>query len=164
MLSVVQAPLRMVAHTGFVIGSLTGLRLEWKSPPRAAGAVRWRDTTARFGPYSLLALSAVVLLLTTREGGLQLPSYLLPVLLPLLFAVPFAVLTGDPRVGVALQRMGLLGGRTKDGWRTSRQPGPAPWAARNVTFARRPVAAGCRRSGRGAPWPPTPASRRCSSR
>jgi membrane glycosyltransferase len=107
-LSVIQAPLRMVAHTGFVIAALTGLRLEWKSPPRNAGAVRWGDTAARFGPYSLLALSAL-LLLAARSGDARLPTHLLPVLLPLLLAVPFAVLTGDPRAGTVLQRLGLLG-------------------------------------------------------
>ena len=107
-ISVMQAPLRMLAHTGFVIAALTGLRLEWKSPPRAAGAVRWGDTAAHFGPYSLLALSAL-LLLAARDGDARLPTHLLAVLLPLLLAVPFAVLTGDPRAGAALQRLRLLG-------------------------------------------------------
>ena len=34
LLSSLQAPLRMLAHCIYVLGALTGLRLEWKSPPR----------------------------------------------------------------------------------------------------------------------------------
>ena len=33
------APLRMVAHTLFVVGAMTGWKLEWKSPPREANDV-----------------------------------------------------------------------------------------------------------------------------
>jgi len=40
-LSTLQAPLRMLAHSMFVLSALTGLKLEWKSPPRAAEAPGW---------------------------------------------------------------------------------------------------------------------------
>ncbi len=43
LLSALQAPLRMLAHSIFVLAALTGLRLDWKSPSRDAAAVAWRD-------------------------------------------------------------------------------------------------------------------------
>ncbi|MEO7938305.1 MAG: glucans biosynthesis glucosyltransferase MdoH, partial [Burkholderiaceae bacterium] len=40
-LSALQAPVRMLAHTVFVFSALTGLRLEWRSPPRQTQSVGW---------------------------------------------------------------------------------------------------------------------------
>ncbi|MCV4656177.1 hypothetical protein OFM13_33085, partial [Escherichia coli] len=40
-LSMLQAPVRMVAHTLFVLGPLTGVRIDWKSPPREAESIGW---------------------------------------------------------------------------------------------------------------------------
>ncbi|HYN61890.1 MAG TPA: glucans biosynthesis glucosyltransferase MdoH [Rubrivivax sp.] len=107
LLSAVQAPLRMLAHSVFVVGALTGLRLDWKSPSREAEAVSWRDASARIG---VLALPALVLLLVTlvlNGRSIEAP-YLAPLLLPLLLAVPFTVWTGAPLLGRVAQRAGLL--------------------------------------------------------
>ncbi|MHB8353509.1 MAG: glucans biosynthesis glucosyltransferase MdoH, partial [Burkholderiales bacterium] len=49
-LSVLQAPTRMMAHTLFVLTALTGIGLDWKSPPREAAALQWHETTRRFLP------------------------------------------------------------------------------------------------------------------
>jgi membrane glycosyltransferase len=104
-LAALQAPVRMVAHSAFVVGALTGLKLEWRSPPRDAQDVAWGDALARIGLLSL-PLAALVLLLApgAREGGLTW----LPIVLPLLLAVPMVVLTGSSRVGAGLRRHGLL--------------------------------------------------------
>src|SRR4029077_15159008 len=40
-LAVIQAPVRMLAHSLFVVVALTGIKLDWKSPPREAAAVPW---------------------------------------------------------------------------------------------------------------------------
>src|SRR5438445_781759 len=40
-LSVLQAPVRMVAHTLFVVAALTGLKLDWRSPSREAEDIGW---------------------------------------------------------------------------------------------------------------------------
>ena len=61
LLSAVQAPLRMLAHSVFVVGALTGLRLDWKSPSREAAAVAWRDALARIGVLALPALGLALL-------------------------------------------------------------------------------------------------------
>lgn len=103
--SAIQAPLRMLAHTTFVIGALTGLKLEWKSPPRQAGTVAWRDAAVSIGLMSLPLLALAVLGQRSGEIGAW---HLAPLVLPLLLAVPFTVLTGSEAVGRAVRRAGLL--------------------------------------------------------
>jgi len=102
-LSSLQAPLRMLAHSVFVLGALTGLKLEWKSPPRAAEAPSWSDATRRVGSLVVLPLAAAFGLMR-RAATVALA----PTLLPLSMAVPFVVLTGHPRAGRFVQRLGLL--------------------------------------------------------
>ncbi len=89
-LSVVQAPVRMAAHTGFVVAALTGWRIGWTSPAREALALRWRDALRRFAPESTGAGLALLAL-----GVAHLPAlpWMLPVGLPLLAAAPLAVWT-----------------------------------------------------------------------
>jgi membrane glycosyltransferase len=100
----VQAPLRMLAHSAFVLGALTGLRLEWKSPPREAAAVRWRDAAAHIGFIAVAALCGLLL----ANGNARHVTALWPLALPLLLAVPFTVMTGSQRLGQAVRRAGWL--------------------------------------------------------
>jgi len=105
LLSALQAPLRMLAHSLFVLSALTGLRLEWRSPSRHADEVAWRDAWARLGRLVLppIAIVAGWMLfdgLTGAEGWV--------LLLPLLLAVPLTVASASPAVGRRLERMGLL--------------------------------------------------------
>ena len=103
LMSAAQAPLRMLAHCAYVVGALTGLELEWKSPSRASEVPRWGDVTRRVG-------SLVVLPLAVGFGLMQRAALLAfaPMLLPLSLAVPYVVLTGHPRLGQLAQRLGLL--------------------------------------------------------
>ena len=104
-LSVLQAPLRMVAHTLFVIVALTGLKLDWKSPPREASDIGWADASNRFA-----SLGAVMLVLAGAALALE-PATLLwlaPVGVPLLLAVPLAVLTSRAGLGQRVRSLGLL--------------------------------------------------------
>ena len=103
LLSSLQAPLRMLAHCLYVLGALTGLRLEWKSPPRGENALGWADAARRVGALVLVPL-ALGFSLARRSAGVALA----PMLLPLMLALPFTVLTGHPRAGRALARLGLL--------------------------------------------------------
>ncbi|MBE7419521.1 MAG: glucans biosynthesis glucosyltransferase MdoH [Ideonella sp.] len=103
LLSTFQAPLRMLAHCVYVLGAFTGLKLEWKSPPRGDDALGWGDATRRVGSLVALPLLAGVGLVR-RAVTLTLA----PMLLPLTLAVPFTVLTGHPRAGRVAQRLGLL--------------------------------------------------------
>ncbi len=104
-LSVLQAPLRMVAHTLFVVVALTGLKLDWKSPPREANDIGWADAANRFA-----LIGAVMLVLGAAALALE-PATLLwlaPVGVPLLLAVPLAVLTSRAGLGERVRAFGLL--------------------------------------------------------
>ena len=105
LLSALQAPVRMLAHSLFVLASLTGLRLDWKSPSRLAAAVAWRDALSRIGLLTLPALA--LLLLALHRGDTGVPQWA-PLLLPLLLAVPLTVWSGGVAAGRRLQRAGWL--------------------------------------------------------
>jgi membrane glycosyltransferase len=103
-LSVFQAPVRMLAHTVFVIIALTGLKLEWKSPPREADDVSWSHALARFTPVALLVSAALV----GAHWATGSAMWLLPIAVPLLLAVPLTVWASRTSLGVHLRRRQLL--------------------------------------------------------
>lgn len=105
LLSSLQAPLKMLAHTAFVLGALTGLRLDWKSPARDDGTLAWRDAQRGLGWLTLPAFVVSVLVLL-REHRSPLP--LAPWLVPLALAVPLTVLASHRAIGRRLQRAKLL--------------------------------------------------------
>ncbi len=104
-IALLQAPVRMLAHSLFVVVALTGLKLEWKSPPREAAAVPWRDALTQLAPMSLmvLVLAAGVALIDPRAL-----VWLLPVGLPLLLAIPMAVVTSRVGLGTAMRAQNYL--------------------------------------------------------
>jgi membrane glycosyltransferase len=123
LLSALQAPLRMAAHTLFVVGALTGLNLQWKSPPRQAEALGWADAARPLGGIGLLAAAALA---ATAVWAPALAWWLAPMAVPLLLAVPVVVACSRPALGRALRRQGLL--------LTPEEAAPAPvlqraWAA-----------------------------------
>ncbi|MES2954518.1 MAG: glucans biosynthesis glucosyltransferase MdoH, partial [Pseudomonadota bacterium] len=89
-IALLQAPIRMLAHSLFVVAAITGLKLDWKSPPREAAAVPWRDALTRFAPMSGII---AVLALGIAAIDARALVWLLPVGLPLLLAIPMTVLT-----------------------------------------------------------------------
>ncbi len=105
LLSALQAPLRMAAHTLFVLGALTGLNLQWKSPPRQAERLAWTDAGRSLGALSLLAALALAAAFVANPG---MALWLAPMTLPLLLAVPLVVWCGRPELGRGLRRLGLL--------------------------------------------------------
>jgi membrane glycosyltransferase len=98
-LSMLQAPVRMAAHTLFVVAALTGLKLHWKSPPRTAQDVGWGHAARRFGMVgaAAAALTGWCLLAQPQAAVLLLPSGL-----PLMLAVPLIVLTSRATIGQRL--------------------------------------------------------------
>jgi len=104
-LSLLQAPIRMLAHSAFVLASVTGLKLTWKSPSREAQAIDWGMAMQRFGS-PVLVLSILFTGFSILRPGAAL--WLLPVALPMLAAIPLVVLTSREDVGRALRGYGLL--------------------------------------------------------
>jgi membrane glycosyltransferase len=105
LLSALQAPLRMLAHSVFVVGALTGWKLEWTSPPRSASVLPWGVALRRFAPATVLAATVLSGLALAGSDALV---WLLPVALPLLGSVPLAVWTSAESLGRALRDAGLL--------------------------------------------------------
>jgi membrane glycosyltransferase len=103
--SALTAPVRMAAHTLFVGVALAGLRLDWRSPPRQAQALPWRDAARLLLPLSAIA-AAVLAAVAWRDPAAAL--WLAPVALPLVGAVPLAVWGARPVLGLALRRARLL--------------------------------------------------------
>jgi len=104
-LSTLQAPVRMVAHSLFVVAALTGLKLDWKSPSREAVSVPWREAGLRFGVPGVVAFAALAMLL--RVDTLA-ALWLLPIALPLVLAVPMCVAASHEALGRWMRRRGLL--------------------------------------------------------
>lgn len=103
--SALSAPLRMAAHSLFVAVALGGLKLEWRSPPREAEALPWRDAARLLAPLSALA-AALLAAVAWRDASAAL--WLAPVALPLVAAVPITVWGARPGLGRALRRARLL--------------------------------------------------------
>ena len=105
LIAMLQAPIRMLAHSLFVVVALTGLKLEWKSPPREAAAVPWRHALAQLAPMSsVIALLAVGIALIDARALI----WLLPVGLPLLLSIPMTVVTSRVGVGSVMRAQNYL--------------------------------------------------------
>ena len=104
-MAIVQAPVRMLAHSLFVLVAVTGVKLNWKSPPREAMAVRWRDAFASQAPMTgVIAVLAAGVALIDASALL----WLMPVGLPLLLAIPLTVLTSQIALGTNLRERSFL--------------------------------------------------------
>ena len=104
-LALLQAPIRMLAHSLFVLVAVTGLKLEWKSPPRHAEGVTWREAAVRLSPMTVVIGLHALAIAAVQSGAL---IWLAPVALPLLLAVPLAVLTSHVALGGWMRTRGLL--------------------------------------------------------
>lgn len=103
--ALLQAPVRMVAHSLFVVAALTGLKLDWKSPPREASVVPWATAVERFAPQTVFVGVLASLVAAVDPRALV---WLMPVGLPLLLAIPVTVLTSQTGLGTALKAQGYL--------------------------------------------------------
>lgn len=104
-MAIVQAPVRMLAHSLFVVVAITGIKLEWKSPPREAAAVGWKDATRALAPMSLVVGAFALGIALIDASALM---WLMPVGLPLLLAIPLTVMTSQLNLGASLRDRGFL--------------------------------------------------------
>jgi membrane glycosyltransferase len=104
-LAIVQAPVRMLAHSLFVVVALTGIKLDWKSPPREAAAVPWKIALSQLAPMTFVVGALAVGIALIDASALV---WLAPVGLPLLLAIPLTVLTSQIALGTALRERGFL--------------------------------------------------------
>ncbi|WBY03736.1 glucans biosynthesis glucosyltransferase MdoH [Ramlibacter tataouinensis] len=105
LLSLLLAPIRMLAHSLFVAVALTGIKLHWQSPPREARALGWGYAAGQLLPLTAAvgALAAAVALVDPEAV-----AALLSVAVPLLLSVPLAVFTSHAGLGAWLRLRGLM--------------------------------------------------------
>jgi membrane glycosyltransferase len=104
-LALMQAPVRMLAHSLFVLVALTGMKLHWTSPPREASGLGWSDAAARLMPLTSVVAALAAAVAWVNPAAV---AALLPVAVPLLLSVPLTVLTSHVELGAALRARGLL--------------------------------------------------------
>jgi membrane glycosyltransferase len=103
--SMLLAPVRMLFHTQFVLAALTGIRLDWKSPPRDDAATGWGEAWRRHGVHSLLAVlwvAAILAISTTFAWWLS------PIIVGLLMAIPLSAWGSRAGPGRWLRRRDIL--------------------------------------------------------
>lgn len=105
LMALLQAPVRMLAHSFFVLVALTGWKLEWKSPPRSASGLSWAEAAQRLAP-----MTTVIVLYGAGVAAIQLGAlvWLAPVALPLLLSIPLAVTSSHVALGGWMRQRGLL--------------------------------------------------------
>lgn len=102
--SMLLAPVRMLFHTQFVLGALTGWKGGWQSPPREDDATPWMVAWKAHGAHSLFAVAWIGGILAS---GSKFPWWFTPVVGGLLFAVPVSVWTSRADFGRFFRRLGL---------------------------------------------------------
>ena len=103
--SILLAPLRMLAHSTFVFFTLLGRNIQWNPPPRQDTQTGWSEAFRFHGWGMVLAL--------VWGGALFIINrpffwWLVPILGPLLFAVPISVWTSRVSLGRRARKLGLF--------------------------------------------------------
>jgi membrane glycosyltransferase len=105
LLSALQAPVRMLFHTQFVLAALAGWKIQWRSPSRADQSTSMYEAVWRHGPQTLIGAAWVGVI------AWQVPEFLpwlAPVAAGLLLSVPLSVLTSRASLGVRARAAGLF--------------------------------------------------------
>ena len=105
LLSSLFAPIRMLFHTEFVVAGVAGLRIRWKSPPRADAPTDWPRAVRRHGVHTLVGLAWTALV--WRMEPRVLP-WILPVAGALIVSIPLSVFSSRVNLGRAARRAGLF--------------------------------------------------------
>lgn len=103
--SMLLAPVRMLFHTQFVLAALTGIRLDWKSPPRDDAVTGWGEALHRHGMHTLLALLWVLAILASST---VFAWWLSPIIAGLLMAIPLSAWGSRAGPGRWLRKHGML--------------------------------------------------------
>ena len=103
--SILMAPIVAFRVTLFLIGLAFGRSIIWGAQNRDAYRLTWGD--AARGLWPQMAFGTVLFVSIATLAGMATLPWAMPMLLGLLIAIPFAVLTAHPAVGRWAQRIGL---------------------------------------------------------
>lgn len=105
LLSILKAPIKMAAHSLFVLGALSGLKIEWKSPPREALNLKWIEVVLAYWSFTGSAISLLIIEQILNPNNIV---WLLPVCVPLILSIPFTLITGKVEYGLFMKNAGFL--------------------------------------------------------
>ncbi len=104
--SFLQGAVSTIRTSIFMIGLLFGRSVVWGGQSRDAQHLSWEDAARNLWPQTLFGVIVCGALIAIAPAVFW---WSLPLTTGYLLAIPFAVLTADPRLGRALQRLGLCG-------------------------------------------------------
>ncbi|MGB5232946.1 MAG: glucans biosynthesis glucosyltransferase MdoH [Desulfoprunum sp.] len=104
LISAILAPIRMVAHCRFVVEALCNLNLSWAGQNRT-GETGWRPTLTSQLPGSIIACAWAGF---AYRLDMMFFLWSLPVVIPLILAVPLSLLLGRVSLGQSLRKLKLL--------------------------------------------------------
>jgi membrane glycosyltransferase len=94
--SALLAPIRMLFHTQFVLSSLLGWKITWKSPPRDDAQTPWTLAFRRHGAHTLIGLAWAAFVYWLNPSFLW---WLLPVAGALALSIPISVFSTRVSLG-----------------------------------------------------------------
>jgi len=104
--SFLQGAVSTIRTSIFMIGLLFGRSVVWGGQSRDAQRISWSEAAHQLWPQTLFGVLVCGALIAIAPAVFW---WSLPLTAGYLTAIPFAVLTADPRVGRLLQRLGLCG-------------------------------------------------------
>ena len=103
--SLMITPILWLSQTVFLLGLLFGKRITWAAQNREEHSLSWIDAIKAFGLHTVIGVALALPLLNYGVEGLLLSGLFIA---GLWFAIPLAVITSLPSVGVWMQRWHLL--------------------------------------------------------
>lgn len=105
LMSMLLAPTMMLFHSTFVVSALFGRSVGWEAQPRGGRGISWREGFLRHRWHLALGLvwGTIIVALAPKFIG-----WMLPVLIGMVIAVPFTVLTSRESLGRRLRARGWL--------------------------------------------------------
>ena len=97
-------PARLMAQTLFLLALPFGMKVGWAPQNRADRGVAWGDAARQFWPPMVAGVVLAAAFAAASPLALLLA---VPVLVSLLLAIPFAVLTADPGLSARLRVAGV---------------------------------------------------------
>lgn len=103
--SIVMAPILLYFYTKFVVLTVLGIRVNWKTQNRGDSSIPFSQAAREYlGP----TIAGIVTLGVTLYWMPTLTLWLSPILIGWLFAIPLVMLSSSDRIGLWLRRHGLL--------------------------------------------------------
>ncbi|GAB3625301.1 Glucans biosynthesis glucosyltransferase H [Pandoraea terrae] len=103
--SALLAPVRMLFHTQFVLAALTGIAIQWKSPPREDAETHWGEAFRRHGLHTLLGAAWGGIVYWLNPNFIW---WLMPIVGAMMLSIPLSVFSSRVSLGRGLKRLSLF--------------------------------------------------------